>query len=65
MAFFHPLTWHGWPSFNNRTHRELLVVDGQVGFIGGAGIADHWLHGKHGHPPWRDTMFRVEGSHRQ
>jgi cardiolipin synthase A/B len=62
VAFFHPLTWHGWPSFNNRTHRELLIVDGKVGFIGGAGIADHWLHGKHGHPPWRDTMFRVEGS---
>jgi cardiolipin synthase len=62
VAFFHPLTWHGWPSFNNRTHRELLVVDGKLGFIGGAGIADHWLRGRHGHPPWRDTMFRVEGS---
>lgn len=62
VAFYHPLTWHTWPAFNNRTHRELLIVDGQVGFIGGAGIADHWFHGKHGHPPWRDTMFRVEGS---
>jgi cardiolipin synthase A/B len=61
VAFYHPLTWHGWPAINNRTHRELLIVDGNVGFIGGAGIADHWYVGKHGRPPWRDTMFRVEG----
>lgn len=62
VAFYHPLTWHGWPRMNNRTHREVMVVDGEIGFIGGAGIADHWLHGKKGHPAWRDTMFRVEGS---
>jgi cardiolipin synthase len=47
---------------NNRTHRELLIVDGRIGFIGGAGIADHWLYEmKQGHPRWRDTMVRVEG----
>ncbi len=28
---------------NYRTHRKILVVDGEVGFTGGAGIADHWL----------------------
>jgi cardiolipin synthase len=61
FAWYHPL----WPSkifgFNNRTHRELLVVDGRVGFIGGAGIADHWLLPSGKKPRWRDTMFRVEG----
>ncbi len=46
---------------NNRTHRELLVVDGRVGFIGGAGIADQWYSGVKGGPCWRDTVLRVEG----
>jgi len=46
---------------DNRTHRELLIVDGRIGFIGGAGIADHWYKGVHHHPRWRDTMVRVEG----
>ncbi len=46
---------------NNRTHRELLVVDGRVGFIGGAGIADQWYSGVKGGPRWRDTVLRVEG----
>src|SRR4029079_6160537 len=46
---------------NNRTHRELIIIDGSVGFMGGAGIADHWYTGTRNRPRWRDTMFRVEG----
>ena len=46
---------------NNRTHRKLLVVDGQIGFTGGVGIADHW-RGAARHPgEWRDSHFRVAG----
>jgi len=61
VHWYHPLRWHTWPRYNNRTHRELVIVDGRVGFIGGAGFADHWIYGKRGHPRWRDTMVRVEG----
>jgi cardiolipin synthase len=38
VEWYHPLRWDTWPRINNRTHRELLIVDGTVGFIGGAGI---------------------------
>lgn len=61
VAWYHPMRWNTWPRYNNRTHRELLVIDGRIAFIGGAGIADHWLHGDEKHPRWRDTMVRVEG----
>ncbi len=37
------------------------MVDGEVGFIGGAGIADYWLYSSPKVPAWRDTMFRMEG----
>jgi cardiolipin synthase len=73
-AFFRPLldaggkvnwynspAWHRMTRLDNRTHRELLIVDGRIGFIGGAGIADQWFSGSHGQPRWRDTMVRVEG----
>src|SRR5579883_1586840 len=43
VRFYHPFRWSTLPYFNNRTHRELIVIDGKVGFIGGSGIADHWL----------------------
>lgn len=61
MCWYHPLRWDTWPELNQRTHRKLLVVDGTTAFIGGAGIADHWLYATSSGPRWRDTVFRVEG----
>jgi cardiolipin synthase len=60
MCWYHPMRWNTWPKVNNRTHRKLLIVDGETGFIGGAGIADHWLY-ETSVPIWRDTVFCVEG----
>jgi cardiolipin synthase A/B len=61
VEWYHPVRWYNWPRANNRTHRELIIIDGKVGFLGGAGVADHWWHGAKIDPPWRDTMFRVTG----
>ena len=55
------LMWYRLARLNNRTHRELLVIDGEVAFVGGAGIADWWLKPLHGKPIWRDLMARIEG----
>ena len=60
VAFYQPLTWYRLHRLNNRTHRELLVVDGRIAFTGGAGVADWWYKPVHG-PTWRDTMARIEG----
>ncbi|HXE80156.1 MAG TPA: phospholipase D-like domain-containing protein [Vicinamibacterales bacterium] len=59
---YQPITWYRLARLNNRTHREILVVDGRTAFVGGAGIAD-WWHREHAknQPSWRDTMVRVEG----
>lgn len=46
---------------NNRTHRKILVVDGRVGFTGGAGIGDEWAGDARNPNEWRDTQFRIEG----
>ncbi|MEO6119224.1 MAG: cardiolipin synthase [Terriglobales bacterium] len=61
VCWYHPVRWHTLMRLNNRTHRELLIVDGKIGFIGGAAIADHWLYPKKKHTRWRDTVVRVEG----
>lgn len=58
---YNSLAWHRLMQMDNRTHRELCIVDGRVGFIGGAGVADQWWTGVGGSPRWRDTMVRVEG----
>jgi cardiolipin synthase A/B len=61
VHWYMPLRWYNLTRYNNRTHRELLVVDGTIGFLGGAGIADHWYKSRKRHARWRDTMVRVEG----
>jgi cardiolipin synthase A/B len=58
---FHPLSWYHLWRFNNRTHRKLLIVDGEVGFTGGVGIADEWRGNAQDAAHWRDTHFQVEG----
>ncbi|MCI0423241.1 MAG: phospholipase D-like domain-containing protein [Acidobacteria bacterium] len=58
---YHPVRWDTLARFNNRTHRVLLVIDGRVGFLGGAGFADQWLHDTAKNPRWRDTIVRVHG----
>jgi len=56
------MEWHRLARLNNRTHRELLIVDGRIAFVGGAGIADWWMYKSDGKgKPWRDTMARIEG----
>lgn len=61
VAWYHPFRWYTLPRINNRTHRELIIIDGRIGFIGGSGFADQWLIDRKKSPRWRDTMFRVEG----
>ena len=61
VVWYNGMKWNKLPHFNNRTHRELLIIDGRTAFIGGAGVADHWFKDKSKHPRWRDTMVKVEG----
>ena len=61
VARYHPFGWATVARFNNRTHRVLLVIDGCIGFVGGAGFADQWFKDTPANPRWRDTMVRVEG----
>jgi cardiolipin synthase len=61
LSFYQPIRWYRLHRLNNRTHRELLVVDGTVAFTGGAGVADWWLLPQKRAGAWRDTMVRIEG----
>jgi cardiolipin synthase A/B len=46
---------------NYRNHRKIVVVDGQVGFLGGINIGDEYLGKNPKLSPWRDTHLRLEG----
>ncbi|MHB9101503.1 MAG: phospholipase D-like domain-containing protein, partial [Sulfuricella sp.] len=57
----------GW-QVNRRDHRKLLIVDGQVAFVGGINISSVYSSGSAGrfkstqaNTPWRDTHLRMAG----
>jgi cardiolipin synthase len=61
IEWYHPLRWYTLARFNHRTHRKLLIVDGEIGFTGGVGIADVWQGDADREDHWRETVVRVEG----
>ncbi|WP_078381416.1 cardiolipin synthase [Sutcliffiella halmapala] len=53
------------PVFNNkinfRNHRKIIVIDGNVGFVGGLNIGDEYLGRDKYFGFWRDTHLFVKG----
>jgi cardiolipin synthase len=58
---YHSAFWPDPRRYNNRSHRKLLIVDGKIGFIGGAGIADLWSGNADSPQHWRDNHYKVIG----
>jgi len=58
---YHSALWPDPRRYNNRTHRKLLIIDGTVAFIGGAGIADLWAGNADSSKHWRDNHYKVTG----
>lgn len=46
---------------NNRDHRKITVIDGEVGFTGGINLADEYINAKVKHGHWKDTGVKLEG----
>ncbi|MBW3608744.1 MAG: cardiolipin synthase B [Actinobacteria bacterium] len=61
FAYFRPPKPYAIRRVNNRTHRKLLIADGEVGMTGGVGIADQWTGNAQDPDHWRDTHVRVRG----
>lgn len=58
LGFFRRPSWQAPFDYNARTHRKLLLIDGEEALIGGAGVSDLW-DGAPG--PWRDFEVRYRG----
>ncbi|MDE5941810.1 MAG: cardiolipin synthase, partial [Muribaculaceae bacterium] len=46
---------------NWRNHRKIVIIDGEVGYIGGMNVADRYVTGGKLFSTWRDLHLRVEG----
>ena len=61
LAFYNPLRYGEIRRNLFRDHRKLLLIDGTVGFIGGAGVTDAFDALEDPVHAWRETMVEVGG----
>jgi len=61
VGLLRQLHWYSLHNATDRSHVRVVVVDGEIGYTGGFGLADYWLgDGKH-KDQWRDSNARFEG----
>ena len=58
---YHSIFWWDIRRFNNRSHRKLLIIDGNIAFVGGVGIANEWTGNAQSPEHWRDNHYKVAG----
>lgn len=44
-----------------RSHRKIVVIDGEIGYIGGMNIGKQYVNRAKKKNPWRDTQIRITG----
>jgi cardiolipin synthase A/B len=61
VARFRPFGLRSLVRFYKRTHRRAIVIDGRVGFTGGAAVSKKWKGNVNNPHEWRDSMTMVTG----
>ncbi|TDU40492.1 cardiolipin synthase [Gelidibacter sediminis] len=63
-APFYKVTWYALANrLNYRNHRKIIIVDGEVGFVGGINMSDRYRNDlkTDSHLFWRDTHLMITG----
>src|SRR5690606_12591752 len=59
---FMPVLFPGFTGkMNYRNHRKIVIIDGQIGYIGGINVSDTYVNSEDSEVYWRDTHLRIVG----
>jgi cardiolipin synthase len=61
LSRFRPPSLRSLVRFYRRSHRRAIVIDGKIGFTGGAAISAKWKGNVTNTHEWRDSMTKVTG----
>ena len=61
LIFYNPASLRRLYQSLFRNHRKLLLIDGKLAFIGGAGLTDEFMQPSHAVMNWHEVMLQVEG----
>lgn len=59
--FTNPFHWATLHNSLKRDHRKIIIIDDATAFVGGAGLADTFLHATGQEPAWHDVMVKIQG----
>lgn len=48
--------------YNNRDHRKITVIDGNIGYVGGINLADEYINKVQPYGYWKDSAIKICGS---
>ena len=48
-------------AYNNRDHRKILIIDGQIAYTGGINLADEYINHIERFGYWKDSGIRLDG----
>ena len=48
-------------AYNNRDHRKIMVIDGQIAYTGGINLADEYINHIERFGYWKDSGIRLDG----
>ena len=58
---FNPIESHLALQMNNRDHRKIVVIDGEVAFTGGVNLADEYINRYERFGHWKDMAVMIKG----
>ena len=61
VAWLRPIRWYSLDRASQRSHVRAVVVDGEIGYTGGFGLADYWQGDGVSPGAWRETNVRFRG----
>ncbi|HEV7994450.1 MAG TPA: phospholipase D-like domain-containing protein [Gemmatimonadaceae bacterium] len=61
IGLLRQLHWYSLHNASDRSHVRVVVVDGEIAYTGGFGLADYWLGNGKQKGQWRETNVRFEG----
>lgn len=66
LQVFLPVQFSSLANSNYRNHRKILIVDGEIAFVGGINISDKYInelpYSKNNSVFWRDTSVSIKGN---
>lgn len=61
FEIFLPVRFSSLANSNYRNHRKIIVIDGEIGYVGGINISDRYINPNRFNLYWRDTSIRIHG----